>query len=186
MQTNNQWRIALAALVMVGGTGTLWAQQDPFRVPAPTLRPQTPPSIRMVSSGEPDVFKGLKGVQVLVEELPDDAMKIGLTRERLQSATELSLRRNGVPVLTLEEAAKTPGAPWIYVNVNLTTTSFSTMVLIREDVRLVRAPNTVVLGATIWTKSSAGTHTGDADFIVKSVERKVDDFCLDYLKANPK
>jgi len=68
-------------------------------------------------------LKGLRGVQVLVEELSDDAQEAGLMRKQIQTDVELRLRMAGIPVLTSDEAVSTSGAAVLIVNVSFITTS---------------------------------------------------------------
>lgn len=185
--TSGRGLISLVALALVGGTGVVWAQKvtNPFTVTKPFTVVKGAEIPQFVKASTPDVLKGLQGVSILIEGMSDDAKKIGLTKDRIQSATELSLRRNGVPVLTEEERLAKPGMPSLYVNVNVVGRAFSMNASLQETVHLERDLKTTVIGATTWEKGGAGV-SGDADYIVKNVERLVDEFCLDYLKANPK
>ena len=179
VSTTGRGIIALATLVLVGGTGVVWAQK--------ATKPVSQQITRVVVPRGADVLKGLRGVEIVVEDLSDDAEKRGLTRDRIQSAIELSLRRNRVPVLTKDERQAKPGRPYLYVKVSVGDYTFSINVELHEDVRLARAPSTLVAGATTWGTfmfGAAGATGGD--FILKSVEEEVDTFCLDYRKANPK
>src|SRR2546425_12694340 len=65
-------------------------------------------------------LRGLSGVGVIIENLPDpEVERAGLTRQQLQTDVELQLRQAGITVLTWEETPKTPGAPSLYVRVNV-------------------------------------------------------------------
>jgi hypothetical protein len=50
------------------------------------------------------ILPGLEGVEVVVEDVNPKAEKYGLTRQLLQTDTELRLRQNGIRVLTDEQA----------------------------------------------------------------------------------
>ena len=173
----------LAALVLAGGTA-LWAggrqKESMFHpsLPAPTI---------VTDTHRAGHLKGLKGGGVLVENLGKDAEDVGLTKDRLQTAIELALRRNGVPVLTQEERRATRGLPYLYVNVQVTREgAFGVEVELSEDVRLERNPRISLGAAVVWRTGGAGTHGGDTDGLVKLVEQFVEQFCLAYRKANPK
>jgi hypothetical protein len=64
-----------------------------------------------------DTLRGLREVSVLVEYLPDDVEREGLSREHLTRDIEVRLRQAGLRVLTISEIAKSPGAPYLYVAV---------------------------------------------------------------------
>jgi len=55
---------------------------------------------------EKEIMAGLEGVSVLVENVHAEAEKCGLTRQLLQTDTELRLRQHGITVFTDEEAMK--------------------------------------------------------------------------------
>jgi hypothetical protein len=55
---------------------------------------------------EKEIMAGLEGVGVLVENVHAEAEKCGLTRQLLQTDTELRLRQHGITVFTDEEAMK--------------------------------------------------------------------------------
>ena len=64
-----------------------------------------------------DTLRGLSEVSVLVEYLPDDVEREGLSREHLKRDIEVRLRQAGLRVLTISEIANSPGAPYLYVAV---------------------------------------------------------------------
>ena len=64
-----------------------------------------------------DTLRGLREVSVLVEYLPDDVEREGLSREHLKRDIEVRLQQAGLRVLTISEIAKSPGAPYLYVAV---------------------------------------------------------------------
>src|SRR5262249_38080843 len=59
-------------------------------------------------------LRGLEGVRVLVENIDTDAQADGLTQQQLQTAVELQLRKEGIPVLSMTQM---PGTPYLYVAV---------------------------------------------------------------------
>jgi hypothetical protein len=64
-------------------------------------------------------LRGLKGFGVLVEKLPPEVEQEGLNRLQLQLEVESKLRMAGIKVLTREEVFRTPGEPYLYINVNV-------------------------------------------------------------------
>ena len=63
-------------------------------------------------------LKGLVGVYVLVEKIPESVSKAGLTPEDIRLDIEKRLRKAGIPVLSRQEFVGAPGAPRIYFQVN--------------------------------------------------------------------
>ena len=171
--------VVVAMGLLAGGTA-LWARGQQESANHPSLPKPTSVIARQV-----DVLKGLKGVYVLVEALDPAETTIDLTKDRIRAVTEMALRRNGIRVLTFEEIRGTRGNPFVYVSVGMGRTSFNVSVDFKENVRLERSPTTQVLSATVWNANVTGTHGGDADSIIKSLDELVDEFCNDYLKANP-
>ncbi|MGH7183812.1 MAG: hypothetical protein ACREJN_17800, partial [Nitrospiraceae bacterium] len=67
------------------------------------------------TSDKRDTLRGLREISVLVEYLPDDVEREGLSRTQLQHDIEMRLRQAGLRVLTISEIANSPGAPYLYV-----------------------------------------------------------------------
>ena len=184
MQTNNRWRIALAALMMVGGTGTLWAQQgfNPA-LPTPSIVEYVIPNLSGANR-----LKGLKGVCISGLLLIDDK---DLTKESIKRPAELSIIRNRIRLFSGKELESTIGTPILTVFLDTRIYSdprsrYSVKVTLSENVRLERNPRIQLEGVTVWEKEQYLPETSSSNDLMKSVERLVDEFCLDYLKANPK
>jgi len=108
-------------------------------------------------------LKGLKGVGVLVEKLAPEAESAGLVRNQLQSDVESKLQKAGIKVLSKEESAKTPGEPYLYININLNTAKtesdiypYSIDILLIQKVSLLRDPK-ITTYATTWSTSGVGS-----------------------------
>jgi hypothetical protein len=65
-------------------------------------------------------LRGISALEVVVEDLPDGAKLLGLTKESIQTDVELKLRLAGIRVVTQKEDLQLPGMPTLYVGVNLT------------------------------------------------------------------
>lgn len=138
------------------------------------------------------VLKGIDGFEILIEVLNEDAIKIGLTRKRLKTVTELALRREGITVVeykggvkTTEELLKFSRTPFIYVNVNVSGRAFSVKLELKERVVLER-DESISCTATTWDQLITGIHGGNSEFIVSALKELLDYFINDYYKANPK
>ena len=137
-------------------------------------------------------LRGLKGVQVVVEELRPEIERAGLKKQQLQTDVELRLRKAGIRVLTRKERLKTPGTPLLYLNVNALTAVdnkavvFGISVELNQEVRLVRDPK-IIVDATTWSTDSVGiADVNNIRDIRRRVGDRVDVFINAYLAMNPK
>ncbi len=149
-------------------------------------------SYKGVGTGEKEVLQGLEGVLVIVEDMRPEAEKKGLTRQALQTDTELQLRQYGIKVLTPEECVSTPGGPYLYINVNVIIggeiyAAAAITVELREEVLLLREPKRTYYGASTWkTGHVESLGLRRIKEIRGSVKDHVNEFINDYLAANPK
>ncbi len=111
-------------------------------------------------------LKGLTGVYVLVENMPPEVEKAGLTAELIQSDAEGRLKGAGLTILTKKEFIGQPGAPRIYIQVNSAKykgkylwsadkVAFSIRLELGQLVKLSRDPN-IEVHATTWRTSMVG------------------------------
>lgn len=138
-------------------------------------------------------LKGIKWLRVSIESLGVEATKIGLTRERLKTITELRLRREGIIIKTEKDISVIDESrgnipivvPILYVNANVGDRAYSIDLEIQEAVRLERDPSIICL-ATTWVTGIMGTHGKKQELIITALSELLDDFLNDYYKANPK
>ena len=138
-------------------------------------------------------LRGLQGVGVLVEQLPPEVENEGLRRNQIQAEVESKLRMAGIKVLTKEECAKTPGEPYLYINLNINITKtesdihpYSIDVMLIQKVFLLRDPEKNTYAMT-W--STGGIGSIDKQILAQlreSVMNVVDVFIHAYLTENPK
>jgi hypothetical protein len=140
-----------------------------------------------------DTLRGLREVSVLVEYLPDDVERVGLSREHLQRDIEVRLRQAGLHVLTLSDIAKSPGAPYLYVAVypiagpSVNLNAYGSGLTLKQLVQLSRNPTTEFF-ATTWegpTLTSSLSVPSVLD-IRRSISDAVERFIIDYLAVNEK
>lgn len=148
---------------------------------------------RMVRADGKEVLQGLEGVSVLVEYILPEVEKYGLTRQALQTDTELQLRQYGIKVLTEEEMLSTPGMPCLYINVNvqigeeILLAAAAINVELREKVLLLRKPKRICYSVSTWRKTGVRTvGLGRIKDLRGTVKDLVNEFINDYLAANPK
>lgn len=129
------------------------------------------------------LLKGIEKVNVVVGELTEDAKKIGLTEERIQTVTELRLRKEGIEVIEILESTS-PGI-CLYISIGVVGGAFSVSLGLNEAVYLERMPEVETIAAT-WHRGLTGTHGNSSDYIVTALSALIDQFLNDYYKANPK
>lgn len=133
------------------------------------------------------VLKGLKGCELVVASFGAEALAAGYSQEAVRSRAELKLRKAGVRVLTKEENLLIEGRPYLYINVNTTadgtakSVSFSVQVSLFEVATTARTGSAV---AIIWHTSAVGR--GSVEYVLGSLDRRMDVFLNDWLKANPR
>ncbi len=140
-----------------------------------------------------DTLRGLREVSVLVEFLPDDVEREGLSREHLTHDIEVRLRQAGLRVLTISEIANSPGAPYLYVAIypvtgpSVNVNAYAIGLTLKQLVQLSRNPTTELF-ATTWegpappSSLSAPKLLDIRSRILGVLER----FIIDYQAVNPK
>ena len=122
------------------------------------------------------LFNECRPMNLAVEQYKDDAAwaDIGLTVDRLQTMAESRLRAARL----YDARART----YLYVNVNVVGRGFSWGMDYKKLVYDAVSGETNY--ATTWDIGGAGTHGGDAGFILQSVSESLDSFILEYLRVN--
>lgn len=67
----------------------------------------------------PNCLKGLTALGVKIAELPDDALSCGVRSEELLALTKELLEKSGLKVLDASELEKTPGKPYLNIDLSL-------------------------------------------------------------------
>jgi hypothetical protein len=131
-------------------------------------------------------LKGIKALNVLVEDLPDSAKTLGLTREMIQTDVELKVRLAGIRTVPDEERAKLPGSPALDVNIIVSDDSQAAHVEItlEQSVSLERNGQTLV-AATTWSTGVLVTNP-TVEGLRNFTKDHVDQFVNDWLSVNPK
>lgn len=161
--------------------------------PAPAARAQSIIGpLRAGERPEEASLRGLPGIQVVVEEIDPESAPYVPTRSEIQTRIELELRRYTVKVLTEDESAKTPGQPYLYVNVNLMLNdsvgfiAYATQVQLRQMATPDRDPSwPVPLWVTTWKTGGIATVglRNARDNVMKNVMGFTDEFINVFLKA---
>jgi hypothetical protein len=138
-------------------------------------------------------LRGLKGVGVLVEKLPPEVEKEGLSADQLQKEIGSKLQSAGIRLLTKEESLRAPGEPYLYININVNIAKtesdiypYSIDLLLIQKVSLVRDPKLTSYAIT-WSTGGVGSIGKQIlSQLRESVEAMVDVFIKAYLAENPK
>ncbi len=140
-----------------------------------------------------EVLRGLKGVKVVVENIPYDIERMGLTRKDIQSDVEAKLSKAGIKVFP---NFTPPSMTALYVNVLAlipsqakTVVVYSIYLMLYENSYLKRDVGTVgdlkEIRAADWVKGFVGIiGTANVRDIRKKVEGQVDKFISDYQAQN--
>ena len=179
-----QIAVAVVALSLAGQAAAQNESQEPDAVGDPVLqlldRQQRLERAGCSSDSPIDrqldcfyLFNGCEPVDLLVENLPEDAAEIGLTKERIQTLAESRLR-----AARLYDA---DGGTHLYVNVNVVGPAFSERLNYQKR---LTDPTGLSFRATTWDVGGVGTHGGDAGYIMQTVSERLDWFILEYLRVN--
>ena len=150
-------------------------------------------SHKLLWAGDKEVLQGLEGVSVWIEPIEQEVEKHGLTRQAIQTDTELQLRQYGIKVLTEEELLSTPTVPILFINVNvmihekIPVVAAALDVELREAVLLLREPKRFCCAARTW-KTGVLVLVGldKIKDLRGDIKDLVNEFINDYLAANPK
>jgi hypothetical protein len=143
-------------------------------------------------------LKGLKGVEVLVEELKPELENYSLTMIQIQSDVESQLRMAGIEILRREENEKIQPLrmPYLYVRINSYKPAwrrevfiFNIEVALNQRVLLPehsRYPEKPFYAPTWYTSSVGAVGAMNVMDIRDMVKDLADQFVRAYQKANPK
>jgi len=145
------------------------------------------------TSDKRDTLRGLREISVLVEYLPDDIEREGLSREKLQHDIEMRLRQAGLRVLTISEIANSPGAPYLYVAIypitgpSVSFNAYAISFTLKQLVQLSWNP-TIELFATTW--EGPGHPSSLSTLRILDIRTRISDavklFIIDYQAVNQK
>jgi hypothetical protein len=132
-----------------------------------------------------ETLKGIKAIQVLVEDLRSEAERDGITKSQMQTDVELRLRQSGIQVVTDNLA-------YLYVNVDALKLASVPGYAYSVEVEFKQPVTTLLTGqsavGSTWSVGSIGTTplTGASQNVREAVRDLVDRFINAYLSVNPK
>ena len=105
-------------------------------------------------------LSGLSGVGVVIEDLDSAIEREGFTALQIQKDAEEKLRAAGIKILSETELTKSPGMPYLYVNIftfkDEDIYAYHITLELKQMVSLVRKPSVKQSVAT-WKISGGGT-----------------------------
>ena len=124
-----------------------------------------------------------KTLGLLIEDLPDGAREIGLTRNRLRTRLELRFRQAGL--VPLVPSPSTAFGPYLYVQVLVINSAYTIhLSFLRRVSFLETGREYTVVSAKVWWNGSLGSHGGSSEYIVADLDLLLDKFLNEYLKVN--
>ncbi|MBK7107426.1 MAG: hypothetical protein IPH62_19340 [Ignavibacteriae bacterium] len=124
-------------------------------------------------------------IEYLVEDVSTDGKAIGLTKERIISKLELSIRLAKIRPIKSKEALD----GYLYVNINVVGNAFTIELNYNRYVAYFygsgkKTQHQTVI-ATTWSNSITGSlGGGSSEFIVNTLQSSLDEFLNDFLAAN--
>ena len=122
-----------------------------------------------------ELYTACAPVHLVVEDVPPDAAKIGLTRDQISLTVRSRLR--GARIYDRVE-----GEPHLYVNVNVVGVSFSYSVELKQS--LINPEQGIDGIASTWNTGGLGTHGGSLGYILQVIGQATDRFIDEYLEIN--
>ena len=131
----------------------------------------------------------IKGMLVVVEDLPPKVEKSGLTSDQIQTYVEAKCKKAGIKVLSSEQSLNAAGYPILAVNVDVEKIQgnghylYSIHVDLHQNVHLERDPQIMIIGATTWASRSYGIGR-ELDHMRGRIKNHVNEFIKAYSDAN--
>ncbi len=118
-----------------------------------------------------------KPIDLVVESLNNDAAKIGLTKEQIETAVRSRLRAARIYTPEINNTS-----PYLYVNAHVVSSAYTIGFYLKKVVTDLKSDK---LGsASTWDRRTTGTHGRDAGYILQGVSRHTDIFIDEYLRVN--
>ncbi len=145
-----------------------------------------------------DSLEGLKGVEVIVEELKSELEDFNLTATQIQKEVEAKLQNAGIQILSKEDNEKIQPLrkPYLYIKVNSyklprrrSSFAFSIDIALNQQVKFRGNPELkkTIFYSPTWYKNEVGGVTGkDIGEIIEAVKMLTEKFIDAYQTANSK
>jgi hypothetical protein len=136
-----------------------------------------------VSTGR-DTLRGLPGVEVLVEELPPELRRAGLTTDGVRSELQRRLAAGGITLYTSQQQNASPAKAYLYLHLNALelpgSMAIAVQLQLRQTVKSTVTTSSIV-NAMTWDSHNVFALTGgDTAALTGAVIEMVDDFVADW------
>jgi len=104
-----------------------------------------------------DTLRGIKNLFLYVHTLPPEAVKLGLTAEKVKSDISETLKAAGIETVSYNDCCETPGAPYLFIGIGMVPDNrcngyaATVHIELRQVVNLEREPE-LSYHATTWTR----------------------------------
>jgi hypothetical protein len=147
-------------------------------------------NLEAASRSERESLRGLEGVQLVIQDIEQDAKADGLSEDKIRTAVEGILRSSDIRILDDKDQDAPISTPWLYVQ---TATLKSPMGRYACIVRLSLRQRVILAGALPQSMSAVTWESGiwlgnlgasNLRHIIEIVERKTKEFASDFLAEN--
>jgi hypothetical protein len=144
------------------------------------------------SKEERESLRGLRGVQVVIEDIAEDPRAEGLSKDRIRTTVERVLRSSGIPLLHNEDQDTVTSRAWLHVQVGTLKDvsgryAYMIRVFLRQKVFLEDGPSYAISAITWESPIVIGTIRGsNLRQLVVTTEEKTKEFATDFLAQNPR
>jgi hypothetical protein len=142
------------------------------------------------SREERESLMGLRGIQVVIEDIDEDPRAEGLSKDRIRTTVERVLRSSGIPLLQDQDAVTSRA--WLHVQVGTLKDvsgryAYMIRVFLRQKVFLEDGPSYAISAITWESPIVIGTIRGsNLRQLVVTTEEKTKEFATDFLAQNPR
>jgi hypothetical protein len=132
-----------------------------------------------------DTLRGLPGLEVVVEELPPEVRRAGLSADAVRGEVQRRLAANGVTLYTTQQQNASPAKPYLYLHLNALELPGSVLVIavqlqLRQTVTSVVTASSIV-NAMTWDSHNVFALTGrEAAPLTAALLEMVDGFAADW------
>lgn len=157
------WNLAL--LAALGGTLTVSAQM-------------------FVATGR-DTLRGLPGVEVVVESVPPELERVGVTTALIRADVEGRLRAAGVTIYATQAQNPSVAKPYVYVHLNALALpgqlqAVAVQLHVRQTLQSPLTKSNIVNAMTWDAHNVLGVGSGDGKLLRDALLQMVDDLIADW------
>jgi hypothetical protein len=132
-----------------------------------------------------DTLRGLPGVEVLVESLPPEMERVGLTTAGLRTEIEQRLKAGGVVVYANQKENPSPAKPYLYIHLNPLELpgqlqAVAVQVHVRQTLQSLVSDSRIVNAMTWDVHTVVAMRPSEVSVLKETVVEMVDRFVADW------